>query len=360
MLITQKVIVKIHPSNMKYYNNLGYNDIGVGDEIEVNVDNLKRGSHITIKCKCDGCGIEKEIGYRNYLKYIKNDGNYLCRKCSQKKLEETNFKKYGKKYPSQRIEILDKMKKTMIINYGVENASQSMEIQNKKIETNNKKFGCDWGLSNGEIKEKSKKTCLNKYGVEYISQHDSIKNKIIETNIKKWGVDNYTKTEMYKEKSKKTCMDKYGVEHQSQSKSSKEKRKQTFIRKYGVENVLQNEEIYKKMIRSSFIIKYYNNTPLYYQGTYEKDFLDKYFGKFVIMNGKTISYEMNGKKKKYYSDFYLPDYNLIVEIKSTRWYIKHLDKNIIKEKTCKELGYNYIFIIDKNYDFFEQIIKNNN
>ena len=185
MILTQKVLVKIHPSNMRYYNNLGYDDIGVGDEIEVKVDNLKKGSHTIIKCKCDECEIEKNMGYRDYLNYIKDTGIYLCRKCSQKKLEETNFKKYGKKYPSQRIEILDKMRKTMIINYGVENASQSKEIQNKKIETNNKKFGCDWGLSNDEIKEKSKKTCLDKYGFENISQVDSIKNKIIENNIKK-------------------------------------------------------------------------------------------------------------------------------------------------------------------------------
>ena len=74
------------------------------------------------------------------------------------------------------------------------------------------------------------------------------------------------------------------------------------------------------------------------------------------MNGKTILYEINGKKLKYYSDFYLPDYNLIVEIKSTIWYDKHFEKNIMKEKTCKELGYNFIFIIDKKYDEFEKFI----
>lgn len=361
MILTKSITVTIHPNNMRYYKNLGYNEIGVGDEIEVEVKKIKKGSHSIIRCKCDKCGIEKEMGYRDYLSYNNETfGEYFCRKCSQFRLEETNVKKYGKKYPSQRIEILDKMKKTMLNKYGVENASQSEEIQMNKMETNNKRFGCDWGLSNNEIKEKSKQTCLKKYGVKNISQVESIKDKIKETCLKKYGVDNFTKTDSYKEKSKKTCLNKYGVEFSYQSESTKEKIKQTLLKKYGVENVLQNEEIYKKMIRSSFKIKYYNNTPLYYQGTYEKDFLDKYFGKFTIMNGKTISYEMNEKKLKYYSDFYLPEYNLIVEIKSTRWYIKHLDKNIIKEKTCKELGYNYIFIIDKNYDFFEQIIKNNN
>jgi len=336
---------------MKYYEELGYKNIGVGDEISVEINNIKKGSHSIIKCKCDNCGKEKEIQYRVYLRYGNQFGNYLCRKCSQFKLEETNLKNHGKKYPSQREEILNKMKKSMMEIYGVENASQSNELQMKKIETNRKKFGCDWGLSNDDIKNKSVTTSLKKYGTKKPSQNKIIKNKIL---LKLNDVD------LQKKKSKKikdTCLKKYGVEHVSQIESTKEKTKQTFLKKYQVEHVLQNEEIYKKMIKNSFKIINYKNTPLYYQGTYEKDFLDKYFGNFTIMNGKTILYEMKNKKMKYYSDFYLPDFNMIVEIKSTIWYEKHFEKNLIKQKTCIEQGYNFIFIIDKNYDVFNETIK---
>jgi len=358
MILTKSITVTIHPSNMKYYKNLGYKDIGVGDELNIKVENIKSGSHSIIKCKCDTCGKEKDIGYRDYLGYNNKFGDYLCRKCSQFKLEETNLKKYGKKYPSQRTEVLDKMKSTVIKKYGVENVSQSEIFQNKKIETNNEKFGCDWGLSNENIKKKSRETCLEKYGFEYVSQVESIKNKIKETCLENWGVEYPLQCDIIKKKSKKTCLEKYGCEYTSQIESAKEKRKKTFLRKYGVEHVLLNEEIYKKMIRTSFKIKYYKNTPLYYQGSYEKDFLDKYFGEFTIMNGKTILYEQNDKKLKYYSDFYLPDYNLIVEIKSSIWYDKHIEKNLIKEKTCKEQGYQFIFIINKDYDNFNKLILN--
>ena len=352
MILTEKVKINIHPSNMKYYISKGYSDIGVGDEIEMEINNIKNGSHCIITCKCDKCGKEKDIQFRAYLRYGNEFGKYLCRKCSQFKLEETNMKLYGKKYPAQREEIMDKMKLTMIDKYGVENASQSKELQNKKIETNTKNFGCNWGLSSEKIKNKSKKTCLEKYGVEYILQNKEIIEKNKKTILDKYGEKNYNNRKKYR----KTCLEKYGVEHIFKNEIIKEKTKQTFLQKYQVEHVLQNEEIYKKMIRSSFKIKYYNNTPIYYQGSYEKNFLDKYFGKMTIMNGKTISYEMNGKKLKYYSDFYLPDYNMIIEIKSSRWYNIHLDKNIMKEKTCKELGYIFIFIIDKNYNEFENFL----
>ena len=60
--------------------------------------------------------------------------------------------------------------------------------------------------------------------------------------------------------------------------------------------------------------------------------------------------------KVYYPDYYLPEYNLIVEIKSDYTYKKELDKNICKRKSCVEQGYNFIFIINKNYDEFIQYI----
>jgi len=58
------------------------------------------------------------------------------------------------------------------------------------------------------------------------------------------------------------------------------------------------------------------------------------------------------------SDFFLPDYNLIVEIKSTYWYNKKLENNIKKHTECIKQGYNHIFIIDKEYDNFQKIINN--
>jgi hypothetical protein len=53
----------------------------------------------------------------------------------------------------------------------------------------------------------------------------------------------------------------------------------------------------------------------------------------------------------------LENLNLIIEIKSSYWFNKHYNKNIEKQKICKENGYNFIFIIDKKYDIFDKMIE---
>ena len=65
-----------------------------------------------------------------------------------------------------------------------------------------------------------------------------------------------------------------------------------------------------------------------------------------------IEYKYNLKSRKYFPDFYLPTYNLIVEIKSSYYYEKEKDRNLLKEEYSKKSGFGFIFIIDKNYDEF--------
>jgi very-short-patch-repair endonuclease len=93
-----------------------------------------------------------------------------------------------------------------------------------------------------------------------------------------------------------------------------------------------------------------HETGLPYQGSFEKDFLDRFSSKEIIQKHTPILYVHDGSIFKYIPDFYIPKHNLIVEIKSRWTYDLHIDKNIAKENACKKLGYNFIFIIDKNYD----------
>jgi len=67
----------------------------------------------------------------------------------------------------------------------------------------------------------------------------------------------------------------------------------------------------------------------------------------------TIRYNEN---KVYFPDFFLPELKLIVEIKSNWTYDSNLAKNLQKQKSCLEQGYNFIFIINKNYEEFEKLI----
>jgi len=131
MIITREITVKINESNYSYYENLGY-DIYIGDIITIPIELLSEGSHHKILCKCDGCGIEKEVIFKNYIKYDNNWGEYKCRKCSESKRKETLQKNYGVDYPIQNEEIKKKIGGKMKEKYGVDNPSKSKEILEKK------------------------------------------------------------------------------------------------------------------------------------------------------------------------------------------------------------------------------------
>lgn len=112
MILTRKIKIKVNESNYQYLHDLGY-DVSFYDEIDLPVELLSKGSHYKIECQCDGCGIKKEVIFKNYIKYGNEWGFYYCRKCSEKKRKETLQKNFGCDYPIQNEEIFKKMKKTI-------------------------------------------------------------------------------------------------------------------------------------------------------------------------------------------------------------------------------------------------------
>jgi hypothetical protein len=118
---------------------------------------------------------------------------------------------------------------------------------------------------------------------------------------------------------------------------------------------MQINEIYEKQQKSGFGLKYYNNIP--YRGTYELDFI-----KFCELNNikvskpNTIKYIFEGNEHHYYPDFYIEEFNIICEIKSDYYYTLDEQRNICKKIYTEKSGYNFIFIINKNYD---ELKKNN-
>jgi hypothetical protein len=123
MILTRDIDIKISESNYQYYDDLGY-DVAIGENIKIPVELMSKGSHYKIVCKCDGCGIEKEVIFKNYIKYDNNWGEYFCRKCSERKRKETLRKNFGVDYPIQNKKVLSKMKNTLIEKYGVDNISK--------------------------------------------------------------------------------------------------------------------------------------------------------------------------------------------------------------------------------------------
>jgi hypothetical protein len=123
MILTREIEIKINESNYQYYDDLGY-DVAIGEIIKIPIELMSKGSHYKIKCKCDGCGVEKEVIFKNYVKYDNNFGEYYCRKCSESKRKETLRKNFGVDYPIQNKKVLSKMKNTLIEKYGVDNISK--------------------------------------------------------------------------------------------------------------------------------------------------------------------------------------------------------------------------------------------
>lgn len=190
LLPNQIVKTKWTKQNKDHYEKLGYIFTKFNKCFEVKVEDLPYSSHITVKVICDNCLSERDMQWRDYLRYHSDKFGDLCVKCCRVKTRDTCLSKYGKENPSQVDSFKEKRKETHIKKFGVENAFQA-EI----------------------CKSKSKQTNLKKYGVEYASQNQDIKHKIQTTCLERFGFSSPAKSEQVKQKSKKTCLERYGYEY---------------------------------------------------------------------------------------------------------------------------------------------------
>jgi hypothetical protein len=160
------------------------------------------------------------------------------------------------------------------------------------------------------------------------------------------------------EKNKKTNLERFGCEHSFQSEEVKSRIRKTLVEKYGYDHPTKCPEIFEKAQKSAYQTLKYKDTDYKYQGSYELDFIEYSINKKILFEkGPTIRYKLNDKKRVYHSDFYLPIYNLICEVKSTYTFNDDYEENRAKEDYSIKSGYNFLFIIDKDYTELEKIIK---
>ncbi len=109
-----------------------------------------------------------------------------------------------------------------------------------------------------------------------------------------------------------------------------------------------------KIQKSAFKLKFHKDMKLNYRGSYEKDFLDFCFvNKIIVSEFKDeLYYTYNDKNHRYYPDFYHEKTNTIIEIKSRYTFDCDYEINLLKEKCSMEKDYNFLFIIDKDYNKF--------
>lgn len=326
MIITNKVTIKILKSNIEHYKSVLGNEINILDVIEISPYQLTIGSNLKIDVECEICNIIKNISYRDYMKSKMNKNIYLCLLCSHNKTKITCLERYGVETTFKEAKTMEKIKNTNIERYGYENPAQSSIVKEKIKNTNISKYGFTSPLKNKYIITKMYNTNFERYGSYNLFEGDSIFRAEINNKLKY-----ILKSEDVKIKKENTCLIRYGYK-----------------------SPMQNSYIFKKTQNSLYGSKKYKNSDINYRSTYELDFLNICY-KYNINISQLesgIEYEYENMNKIYFPDFYIEELNLIIEIKSSYTYYADLYKNIEKQKSCINKGYNYLFIVDKKYDEF--------
>jgi len=325
MIVTKNIEIKLNQFNYHHYERLGYKTDGK-ESILVDIKDISKSSSLRIESMCDICGKIKSLTHVKYTKNISHGGFYACSNlCAKVKVESTNIEKYGAKYPLQSPDKVQELKDYFLEKFGEDNPSKTEEVKKKREETMIERFGVKTNLILPETHKKA-----------------------ISMSI----------TEESQEKRKQTMINKFGVDNCMKSKEVYSRFKETNKIKYGAEFPAQNPEVFIKTQKAQYKIKTYKN--INYQGTYELDFL-----MFCDINGlidriskpPTIGYLFGKSYKRYHPDFYISELNLIIEIKSDYYYNLYLEKNLCKEEYAKKKGYEFIFIINKDYTEFLGKIK---
>lgn len=153
----QKVIVKWHSSNKKYYMSIGIPFTKIGDSFEIPAKLLMKQSRTKVKYVCDYCGKEKETTYGNYLiSHLR--GKDCCKDCKQNKIKDTLLSKYGETSLWNIIPFRDKAKESMIKNYGYKYFIQSEKGKQKFKNSMKEKYGVVNPAYSAELQAKAKKT----------------------------------------------------------------------------------------------------------------------------------------------------------------------------------------------------------
>jgi very-short-patch-repair endonuclease len=203
-------------------------------------------------------------------------------------------------------------------------------------------------------------------GVKNSAQRPEVRKKISEKSVG------------FGEKFRDSMMKKYGAQHSMQIESIREKSKATLMERYGVDNPTKNEEIKKRAIENAIKTKIKNNTINYFDGrTYPQiaedigisrntflTLVKKYGIEYAVsyskkQNGLELIMKQWLEKEKisfvyqryfpegnYYADFFLPDYNLVIELDGIYWHselFKYKTYHLDKKNFYTNIGLNSLF-----------------
>ena len=368
------------------------------------------------RIKCEICGREFSFaGLSNHLstthdisqkeyydKYLKKDGEGLCKNCGKPtkfiKLmkgyrdcccaECTNLIKYGYKYHTSRPEVQAKIQKTNIERHGAKTPFESKKIQDEIKELNLEKYGSVTPFGNEKVQEKIHQTNIEKFGAKTPFESKEIQDKVKQTMIDKYGVDNAFKSEEVQNKIKETTFKNYGVDHNWKSKEVREKGLKTLqksISDYCKENnLIELRELdlaYPRKVCEKFKIdvlafkKVYlidSNTNIQELKEYDKylqdnakEYNSKYEAELHAWLKSIYDGEIHVNTRKIITplelDFYIPDKKLAIEFNGNWCHSINfgIDKNYHLNKTllCQEKGLHLIHIFEYEWNLKKDICK---
>lgn len=225
----------------------------------------------------------------------------------------------------------EKMKQSLLVNYGVDNPMKCKEIQDKARQTCLDRYGNEYVLLSEAGKAKTIETLQSKYGVSHVSQSEAIKAKIEATMLQRYGVRSVTETSMFREKGRQTCLERYGTKEPLASAVIREKIEKTnelryggpapmcsaevrmkteatVFEKYGVPKAPQARSVIEKVIESKSVNGTFgtsNPEEVLYQRLCEK------FGSDDVIR------QYRSKVYPYPCDFYVKSRNMYIELNGT-------------------------------------------
>lgn len=293
-------------------------------------------------------GKEKKFQHGNFT-YVSCDK--WC-ECAREKRKQTSVSKYGTPHPSQSDEVKNTIAETNLDRYGVKSTSQIPEIKNKQQQTLIANYGAEpW--RNPKIIEKRKNTNFKKYGAPSSPAANEKRKK---TMTELYGVEHALQNREIWQKSIDTMIDRYG-DIPSRLDEFKEKAASTNIERYGVTHIMKDPKrfseahAYRKkkfILPSARVVNLQGYEPyvideLLSHGIPEHDMIIDDYSKMPA-----IQYVFEEKERTFYPDIFIPRLNILIDVKSTFTYTYEKDKNIAKYTACKQLGYNFRFIIRAN------------
>ena len=277
----------------------------------------------------------------------------------QEKTKQSCFKKFGVQYALQSKEVKDKGKETMLKTLGVENPSQSKDIILLKRQNSLASGNAVYTLSYLH-------TLLQRNNANANAEHTDLTIRK-DTEIKFTCICGTAHTKTFRtiekngafceacqhvhatEQSIETNMKNRGVPYSMQDPSVVEKVTTTNRERFGG-HPMQNAEIADKCLKNGYRKKEYrfpSGRIVMIQGR-EDSALDD-----LLQNGVTeediitcrtkvpevFYHDAKNKRRRYYTDIYIPSLNMCIEAKSDYTFKADKDVALLKQKATMDAGY---------------------